>query len=748
MTARPVATAAPALDLSQCDREPIHTPATIQAHGALFVLDPGGGTVVQAAIGDVAGRAIGLARAEDALGRRFLDLLPPAAAAVMEDVAGRLPPAGAVHLGRCAIGGRAFHLIAHRADGAILVELDAAAVEGLETFDAVYPQFRNFLDEVRRTPAVDALLRLVAREVRRLTGFDRALVYRFDAQWNGEVVAEDRNDRLPSYLGHHFPASDIPAPARALYRVNRLRLIPDADYRPAPIVPPVHPATGRPTDLSHAGLRGVSPIHLEYMRNMGTMASMSISLMPDDALWGLISCHHHAPAAVPLHVRTACDFVGQVLSMQLAAREASALANQQIALREVETRLLTHMAAADHFVEGLVSHPTDLLALTDAAGAAVVVDGRCVTIGDAPAEDDVRRIVRWLAEQRRGELFATDGLAAAMPGAERMKDTASGVLALSISQLHTSYVIWFRPEIVRTIVWGGDPRKPAGDGRLTPRRSFESWRETVRLRARPWRQAEIDVAAGLRAAIVDIVLRKAEEMAALSERLTSINRELEAFSYSVSHDLRAPFRHIVGYAQLLKRQEGERLTERGNRYLETIVESAISAGTLVDDLLSFSQMGRASLRPTTIDMGTLVADLIRRLTIECGERVIDWRIGELPPVVADPMMIRLVLQNLLENAIKFTRDRAPAVIAVEGTASDDEVVFQVRDNGVGFDMAYVGKLFGVFQRLHRVEDFEGTGIGLANVKRIIDRHGGRVWATGKLNAGAAIFFALPTTKEG
>jgi light-regulated signal transduction histidine kinase (bacteriophytochrome) len=614
------------------------------------------------------------------------------------------------------------------------------------TFDEVYPHVREFLDAVQGTSDVAALTALATREVRRMTGFDRALLYRFDADWNGEVIAEDRNERLPPYLGLRFPASDIPAQARELYRTNRLRLIANANYRATPIEPALNPLTGKPIDLSASVLRAVSPVHLEYMRNMGTMASLSISLMRDGQLWGLIVCHNRDPARVPYHIRTACDFVAQVLSMQLAATEASTLSDRRHQLRTVQNRLLAHMAAADHFIDGLLSHPGDLLALTRAHGAALVVGGAVHLIGETPRMRQVQDLVAWLGSQARQDMVVTDCLAKLMPGGARIKDQASGVIAVSISQLYDSYILWFRPEVIRTVSWGGDPHKraevdPSGL-RLHPRKSFEAWAETVRLCAAPWNPAEAEAAAELRTAVVDIVLRRAEEMAGLSERLTSINKELEAFSYSVSHDLRAPFRHIVGYAQLLRKFEGEKLSERGARYIETIIESAVSAGTLVDDLLSFSQMGRASLTPVQIDMNALIADERRKQVFAQG-RGVEWRIGDLAPARADPTMLRLVIQNLLENALKFSRDRDPAVIEVGSLNNGSETVYFVRDNGVGFDQAYVGKLFGVFQRLHRVEEFEGTGIGLANVKRIVERHGGRVWAEGELDKGATFFFALP-----
>lgn len=731
------------LDIADCAREPIHIPGSIQPYGALFVLSPADLMIQQAGI------APGLPAV--ALGRPINEALSTPDREVLANLAARVPDRGTVHLGVLRLshadGERAYHAIAHRSDGAIVLELEEAVATEPGSFEELYPRIRDILDSLQAIVSVDQLAELAAREVRRLTGFDRALVYRFDAEWNGTVIAEDRNETLPSYFGLRFPASDIPAQARELYRLNRLRLIADANYKSVAIEPAANPATGRPIDLSFAVLRSVSPVHLEYMRNMGTGASMSISLLREGKLWGLISCHSRAPRRVPYHVRAACDFVGQILSLQLEGKQHAATADRRITLRAIQARLLAYMAAEDQFTDGLTKNPSDLLGLVEATGAAVIVGERCVLIGETPPEPAVRCIVDWLAKQDGVDIYHTDELAAVMPGAEAFKDQASGLLAASISQLHSSYVLWFRPEVIRTVSWGGDPHKraemePAGL-RLHPRKSFEIWRETVQRRSLPWHPTEVDAASELRTAIVDIVLRRAEELAELSEQLTRSNKELEAFSYSVSHDLRAPFRHIVGYAQLLKRYEGDRLSERGNRFVDTIVESAVSAGTLVDNLLSFSQMGRATLNPATIDMKLLVEEVKRQLTPDIGKRRIEWKIGTLGAAYADPTMLRLVMQNLLENAIKFTRERDPAVIEIGCESGPTENVWFVRDNGAGFDMAYVGKLFGVFQRLHRIEEYEGTGIGLANVKRIIERHGGRVWAEGEVDRGATLHFALP-----
>ncbi len=738
----------PPLDISACDREPIRIPGSIQPHGILLVLNATNLRVEQ--ISANAGSVLNCA-VDDALGQPFADIIATDTSTLLGRMdLGQLGE-GPVVLGTVVIGDARYNTLGHLSGPSLILELEQLDREDTGSLDNLYPQVRAVLNTLQSSSTTAELNARAAAHVRDITGFDRVMIYQFDAQWNGTVVAEDRNDALPSYLDLRFPASDIPAQARELYRLNRLRLIPDATYQPVPILPVLNPATGAPVDLSQSVLRSVSPVHLEYMRNMGTPASMSISIIEEGRLWGLISCHHSTPRHVPAHVRTACDFVGQMLAMQLLAKSRNAEAVQRVAYQAIQSDLLGSMAGEAFFIDGLKKNPDGLLRLAEASGAAIVFGGSISKIGACPDDSDIEQIVAWVSSKAVDtDVYATDNLSGAMDGAESFADVASGLLAVSISQLHASYILWFRPEVVRTVTWGGDPTTKVRHGsdpeRLHPRTSFEQWKETVRWRSAPWTNVQLDVARLFRGTIVSIVMRKAEELAALNQELTRSNKELEAFSYSVSHDLRAPFRHIVGYAEMLKEKYGEKLDEKAGRYMNVIIESAESAGKLVDDLLGFSQMGRMTVVPIRVDMNRLVDEVRDVLDSDTQGRDIHWNIQPLHAVDGDPGMMRQVMQNLLSNAIKYTRKRETARIDIESHETPSEVIFTVRDNGVGFDIAYVGKLFGVFQRLHRVEDYEGTGIGLANVRRIIERHGGRTWAEGALDKGAAFHFALPKTQ--
>ncbi|HYH96613.1 sensor histidine kinase [Hyalangium sp.] len=253
------------------------------------------------------------------------------------------------------------------------------------------------------------------------------------------------------------------------------------------------------------------------------------------------------------------------------------------------------------------------------------------------------------------------------------------------------------------------------------------------------------------AVFVDLY-RAREAMSERTAQLQEALQELESFSYSVSHDLRAPLRHITGFAQLLERKAGPKLDDTSRGYLRTIISAAQQGGTLVDDLLSFSRMGRAELRHSRVELQELVDEVRRELLVDTQDRTIEWRIGPLHAVRADPALLRQVIRNLLGNAMKYTRPKPHALVEVGSRISAGDVEVWVRDNGVGFEMQYVDKLFGVFQRLHTVEEFEGTGIGLANVRRIISRHGGRTWAEGAVGQGATFHFSLPRaapdTKDG
>ncbi len=746
-------TPAPALDLSSCAREPIRTPGSIQPHGFLLVLSHAL-EVLQASANLCA--LVGIAAA-DAAGKTLAGVIGETActriAPSLDDATLGARP---FYLGTVTIAnGRHFDVLAHAWDEVLLVEFEQVERADPAHFRELYPLIGDFLLKVNEAAGIEQLSQLACQHIRSVTGFGRVMVYRFDHDGHGHVIAEARDQSYHSYLGQRFPASDIPAQARELYTLSRIRLIQDANYTPAPLVPPANPVTGQPNDLSFAALRSVSPIHLQYMRNMGTLASMSVSLMVRGKLWGLISCHNAGPAPVAFEKRAACEQLGQILALCIETREDASELQFRLEVRRIMVSMLGGLTKSADFVDNMSAVFPQLIRFARAGGVAIVADDRVLTYGGTPSHEQIQALVRWLGVHGHGAVFHSDRLPALYPPAQDMMDVASGLLAMPISRIHKHYLLWFRPEMIHTIEWAGNPHDkeqprapaPGVPPQLSPRTSFAAWRETIRGSSLPWHSAEVELTVEFRTALLGIALERAEQMAELAEELGRANKELEAFSYSVSHDLRAPLRHIVGFSDLLLESAGNEDVDKRQRFLKNIKDAARLAGKLVDDLLSFSQMGRAALRPTEVDMRDLVEACIDAMALELRERSIEFDIGELPRIVADPSFLHLALYNLLSNAVKFTAQRERAVIRVWAEDTPQETIFHIADNGAGFNMDYVHKLFGVFQRLHRMEDFQGTGIGLANVRRIVERHHGRVWATSVQGQGATFSFSIPKKSE-
>lgn len=731
--------------LAECSREPIHIPGSIQPHGFLLGLSEDGNRIVQASdnvahhTGKDARELLG-AFLSDAIGDEQCTYL---LAILQKDQAREHP----FYLGTIELSHkRFFDVLAHRVDRLLVLEFEEVASNTGADFRLMHPLVTSFVTRLSEAESIHTLCSLAAEEIKQLTNYGRVLVYRFDHHGHGHVLAEARDESYHSYIGQRFPASDVPAQARALYLKNRIRLIADANYRPSLLIPAENPRTGSPTDLSYSSLRSVSPVHVHYMKNMGTLSSMSISIVIKGQLWGLISCHHTEPRFIHFEARAACEQLGQILALRIESKEEKSENHARLELRRILVSMLANLSKKPDLVDGMASISHELLRFAGASGAVLLFDGKLTLYGDAPSETQVQDLVAWLSANATEDIFVSDSLTAHYAPAQEFKHNGSGILAVSISKIHRHYLIWFRPEVIQTIDWAGNPHLKLGkreSGRLTPRASFETWQETVHGFSPPWSKAEIETALEFRAAILGIVLERAEQMAELAEELGRANKELEAFSYSVSHDLRAPLRHIVGFTDLLLEFEKHQLSERGTRFLHNIKSSANFAGKLVDDLLSFSQMGRAALRVRQVDMNELVRANMEKLRQEAGSEKIQWRINPLPMINGDPTFLHLAVYNLLSNAIKYSRTREEPVISVHAEQGASEFIFHFSDNGVGFNMEYVHKLFGVFQRLHRMEEFEGTGIGLANVRRIVERHGGRVWAKGEPDQGAMFSFTIP-----
>jgi light-regulated signal transduction histidine kinase (bacteriophytochrome) len=597
------------------------------------------------------------------------------------------------------------------------------------------------------------LLQAAADAVRVLTRFDRVMVYRFDTDWHGEVVAESRAEGVDSFLGMHFPASDIPAQARALYTRNTLRLIANASAEPVPLVPAVVPSLGRPLDLSGAALRSVSGVHLEYLANMGVAASFSLSLLKDGALWGLIACHHHAPLHLSPATRRACDVLARLLALQLASEERAAASAELARRAGLLSQLVEHLSAqAATLSKALPREGELLLGLTGAGGAALLLGEAPVLLGDTPSRQEVEALARWLAEQRFEATFHSERLARLYPSAAGYADVASGLLAVRLDPVAPRFALWFRPELVRTVTWAGNPQKPVVPGpgahRLHPRGSFEAWSETVRGASAPWTPADLATATAFRGALVGVLLRHAASLA-------RSNAELDAFSGIIAHDFKEPLRGIQQYVGFLLEDYGDVLDVDGRKQLDEVGWLAGRTQAQLDALFEFSRVGRVELAWREVDMQELVEDVLFTVSARWQENRVEVRSPRpLPRVECDGVRILQVWANLLTNAAKYHRVEAPRWVEVGFYAPGetlphaarrrpDEYVFYVRDNGIGISERFHEAIFEMFRRLHPAHAYGGgSGAGLAIARRLVRVSGGELWVESEPGQGSTFFFTL------
>jgi two-component system, chemotaxis family, sensor kinase Cph1 len=504
-------------DLTNCERELIHLAGSVQPHGLLLALREPDWRIVQAS-----------ASVETLLGLPVEALLNQPIAELGGDIQARIRQACAQDGNlaepaamRCQlpVGGapRDFEGTIHRVNGEVLlleIEPVGAAHVSAETVDIPGPQLRELLGAaVQRfsgASAIGTLADSVVRCFRDMLGYDRVMVYKFDPDGHGKIIAEARDPRLESLLGHHYPATDIPQRARELYLRNRLRVLVDVHYLPSPLIPRRLPGAGEELDMSMCQLRSMSPLHLQYLKNMGVTATLVVSLVREGRLWGLIACHHYSPRNLRFSVRSAADLLAEVAATRIAAIENYAHAQVAIQVRRLEQRLVEATSTEGDWKLALFRNPRTVLQPLEATGAALFHDGELLTAGDAPSTAELRMLLQWVDAQPFDGLFSCSSVSRANPELDSLTPTASGVLAVKLSASKPDYLMWFRKEQLLTVTWAGDPSKPMVANNpleLSPRSSFAAWSEIVRGTALPWSNSELSLGRAFGASLVDIIVQ-------------------------------------------------------------------------------------------------------------------------------------------------------------------------------------------------------------------------------------------------
>ncbi|AMR34542.1 phytochrome [Mucilaginibacter sp. PAMC 26640] len=411
------------------------------------------------------------------------------------------------------LGDQKMATLAHFRSDCLVLELEKANPENERSFTSVFDDLRYAMAAIEHAGSIEEVSEIAIAELRKINGFDGVMMYRFDSDWNGTVLAEERVEGLESYLGHTFPASDVPKQARQLYLQNPYRLIPNRNFKPVRLYPVINPQTKTFTDLADCNLRGVAAVHLEYLKNMNVQASMSIRVIYHDQLWGLIACHHLTPRYLSLELCGVCELLSLLISNKVTAILYKQSFEEESRLQQIQTALASAVYAENDLVAGLMNaEKTNLLQLFNANAAVAVVDGQQHIIGDAPDESFIENMVLWLQNKQTDRVFATDQLPELFEDALPYAESASGVLVIPVDAETGDFIICFRPEVVQTIKWGGDPNAAINfepDGKnYHPRNSFKIWQQTVHHTAISWTEQQLRAAENLRSFIYEFITRK------------------------------------------------------------------------------------------------------------------------------------------------------------------------------------------------------------------------------------------------
>lgn len=621
------------VDLTNCDREPIHILGSIQPIGFLIALTAD--WLVARASADVADY-VGVTP-EQMFGRPLDQVFMPKAVHDLRNRAAILRGPDAVErlFDTVLIEGEdRFDVALHVSGGQLVIEAEPASGEHGDGTGMV----RAMITRLDLTDDSAAFYREGARQIRALTGFDRVMVYRFAADGSGEVVAEAARAGIGKFMGLHYPATDIPAQARELYRRNLLRIITDVNAKPVPIVPQ-RDATGQPLDLSLSVLRSVSPMHIEYLKNMGVQASMSASIIVDGRLWGLFACHHYAPKCPTFERRSVAELFAQMFSMRLESRERKQTVDYERRARDISDQLLGAVASDETLLQDPDWLADILTHAIPADGVAVWIGGKHAFSGTTPPIDDFRRIVRALNGTAAGKVFATDHIGSLVRDAEPFASEAAGLLAIPISRAPRDYVVLFRQELIHSVRWGGDPHKPVELGpngpRLTPRESFAEWKELVEGKSKPFNASELRVAETLRATLIEVVLRLADE--ATAERHQAQARQ-ELLIAELNHRVR----NILGLIRgLIRQSQG---TAASIEDFVKVVDGRVHALARAHNQITDDHWGPAPLQAMIDAEAAAFVDQHDRIVIQ----------GE--PVFLNPLAystMALVVHELVTNSNKY-----------------------------------------------------------------------------------------------
>lgn len=733
------------VNLENCEDEPIHIPGLIQPHGFLLSIDSH--NIINVCSENIS--QFLTYEYSEILGKNIKDVLDEGLLKILSEFKVSLAEKKKA---KCTIDGQSYALSLHRSKENFILEAEVDD-NPLNEEANLLEASKKLLSSIEDTNSLKELCQSVASAIKNITGYDRVMIYKFDHDYNGEVFAEKKEDHLEPFLGLHYPHTDIPPQARALYIKNLLRIITDIEYTPVKLYTYVESQI-ETLDLSLSVLRSVSPIHVEYLKNMGVGATLTVSLIHKGKLWGLIACHHYAPKFLTQEIRNAVKLYGYFITSQVDIR----ILNEQYEISREANENVDKLSSMDldfnrDSLRELFQNEA-ILKLCNATGFSAHINGKIYTCGETPDEEDIKLISEVLYDLQTEGKYITTTFPRHNSSITSVAEKFPGINFHILDDVN--YLVWFREPTIRNIKWAGDPTKAIEKDKngLSPRKSFETFVENVKDTSNPWLQSEIDAInkfkfffnSFLRAIVSN---EDKEKQRILMENLKAVNSELENISWISAHDLQEPLRKIrIMASTMLEDQERFQVTEATGNRISRMSKSAERMQILIKDILEYNRASSEDSNFKEVNLYALVNSIKEELSDTLEEDDIVLQIDEnLPSVLGLQFLIKQCFLNPIHNAIKFKHSGRDLHIHIYNDVKHPQSniynVIAIQDNGIGFKNDFNEKIFKIFARLHSKSDYEGTGIGLAFCKKIMLKHNGFIDATGTPDVGATIRLYFP-----
>lgn len=735
------------IDLTNCDKEPIHINGNIQPFGFLLLINRETHQIEQGSVNvkeylginlqNLTGRPLTILFSEEEQQQKLSSLLAKGEAE------------GPILI---RLKEEWFFCFAHHSARKIVLEFERFNTQSAEESIKANALLKSVQANLNELISVEETATCIASAVQAVLDYDRVLVFQFDADRHAKVVAESAKPGIHSFEGHHFPASDIPAPARKLLMRKHIRHIPDVSASPVEVVPYLNPSTGKPADIGKSELRYPSEIHLEYLRNMGVGASLSFSIMVKGQLWGLISCTNQRPKFINYWKRQLGEQLSKALANILVSNQEKRSLREFNQFKKQEQKLLGYlMSNENNVLEELIKNEKELLSLNRAGGAAVIFSKSIACMGVCRDKKAIDELVDWLSRNNTESVFYTRQLSTLVKNSYNYREQASGLLALELSRFNKEYILFFKPEIKEKKTWAGNPEKPVPgkDKRIHPRKSFEKWEEEIKGKSLPWTVNEVEIGRILVKDVVGVRLRNQarsleelkEEYQMTAEGLEMKNKQLEDFTRIIAHNLRSPLANVQAlYAMHRRDPEGN----DAGFFLDKIKVASDSMLATIDDLNQIlRQRVGEPLGLKRVDIGELIEKELQNLeaVIVEKEAQLNLELSE-PEINTNKAYLESIFHNLLSNALKYTSPQRRPLVEIKSWLENGWVCFSVADNGLGIDLEKYGKkVFGIYKTFHPHPNARGVGLYLTKMQ--VEAMGGEIEVRSQPNVGTTFTLRLP-----